>query len=44
MPTFISRSTGPIERLVGLGAEVLDRQESLTVMGDPEGNVFCVEN
>jgi hypothetical protein len=32
-----------VERLVGLGAAVLERYDDITVMGDPEGNEFCVE-
>ena len=32
-----------VERLVGLGATVVNRGEDLTVMRDPEGNEFCVE-
>jgi hypothetical protein len=32
-----------VERLVGLGATVLERYEDITVMCDPEGNEFCVE-
>lgn len=29
-------------RLLGLGATVRERQEGLTVLSDPEGNVFCL--
>ena len=32
-----------VERLVGLGATVVERYEDITVMCDPEGNEFCVE-
>jgi hypothetical protein len=32
-----------VQRLVGLGAAVLQRLDTNTVMTDPEGNVFCVE-
>ena len=32
-----------VERLVGLGATVLERDDDITVMRDPEGNEFCVE-
>jgi hypothetical protein len=32
-----------VGRLVDLGASVVERLESHTVMNDPEGNVFCVE-
>ena len=32
-----------VERLAALGATVLERHESHTVMADPEGNEFCVE-
>jgi hypothetical protein len=32
-----------VERLIGLGATVVTPGE-LTVMADPEGNVFCVED
>jgi hypothetical protein len=31
------------ERLVGLGATVVERHDDITVMRDPEGNEFCVE-
>lgn len=35
-----------VDRLVGLGARVLDEQQmpglAWTVLGDPEGNEFCV--
>ena len=32
-----------VERLVGLGATVVERFDDITVMADPEGNEFCVE-
>ena len=32
-----------VERLTGLGATVVQRFDSNTIMTDPEGNVFCVE-
>jgi predicted enzyme related to lactoylglutathione lyase len=32
-----------VERLVGLGARVVERYDDITVMRDPEGNEFCVE-
>ena len=32
-----------VKRLADLGAAVLERYESHTIMTDPEGNVFCVE-
>jgi hypothetical protein len=32
-----------VERLVGLGAQVVERYDDITVMQDPEGNEFCVE-
>ena len=32
-----------VERLTGLGASVVQRFDTNTVMTDPEGNVFCVE-
>jgi hypothetical protein len=32
-----------VARLVGLGATVVSLADDLTVMHDPEGNVFCVE-
>jgi hypothetical protein len=32
-----------VERLVALGAEVIERDQDITVMRDPEGNEFCVE-
>jgi hypothetical protein len=32
-----------VERLAGLGAEVVERYPDITVMRDPEGNEFCVE-
>lgn len=33
---------GEIERLRGLGATVVEEYESRTLMRDPEGNEFCV--
>jgi hypothetical protein len=33
-----------VDRLTALGATVADVQDELTVMQDPEGNEFCVEN
>jgi Glyoxalase-like domain len=32
-----------VQRLADLGAAVLQRFDSHTIMTDPEGNVFCVE-
>jgi Glyoxalase-like domain len=32
-----------VERLVGLGATVVERFDDITTMRDPEGNEFCVE-
>jgi predicted enzyme related to lactoylglutathione lyase len=32
-----------VERLVRLGATVVERYGDITVMRDPEGNEFCVE-
>ena len=32
-----------VERLVALGAEVVERYQDITVMRDPEGNEICVE-
>lgn len=32
-----------VERLVGLGARVVQPGDDLIVMADPEGNEFCVE-
>jgi Glyoxalase-like domain len=32
-----------VERLVGLGAQAVERYDTITVMRDPEGNEFCVE-
>jgi hypothetical protein len=32
-----------VERLVALGATVVERYDDITVMRDPEGNEFCVE-
>jgi hypothetical protein len=32
-----------VARLAALGATVLERHDSSTVMADPEGNEFCVE-
>jgi hypothetical protein len=32
-----------VERLVALGATVVQRSEGITVMQDPEANEFCVE-
>ena len=44
---FDLRAPGPVPdevaRLEGLGATVVSADDSLTVMHDPEGNVFCVE-
>ena len=45
---FDLRAPGTVEdevqRLTALGATVFDVQDELTVMRDPEGNEFCVEN
>ena len=44
---FDLRAPGPVPdevaRLVALGATVVSANDDLTVMHDPEGNVFCVE-
>ena len=32
-----------VERLVALGAAMVERFDDITVMHDPEGNEFCVE-
>jgi Glyoxalase-like domain len=32
-----------VDRLVGLGASVVERHEDITEMRDAEGNEFCVE-
>ena len=32
-----------VERLIALGATVVQRDDDITVMHDPEGNEFCVE-
>ena len=32
-----------VERLIALGATVVQRYDDITVMHDPEGNEFCVE-
>ena len=32
-----------VERLIDLGATVVQRYDDITVMHDPEGNEFCVE-
>jgi Glyoxalase-like domain len=44
---FDLRAPGPeseeVARLAALGATVLERHQSHTVMADPEGNEFCVE-
>ena len=32
-----------VERLVGLGAAVVERFDAIAVLRDPEGNEFCVE-
>ena len=32
-----------VERLVELGASIVERYDDITVMRDPEGNEFCVE-
>jgi hypothetical protein len=45
---FDLRAPGPVQdevdRLVALGATVAHAGADLTVMQDPEGNEFCVEN
>jgi Glyoxalase-like domain len=44
---FDLRAPGSVEaevaRLAGLGAVVVSRLESLTIMHDPDGHEFCVE-
>ena len=44
---FDLRAPGPMDdevaRLERLGATIVDRHDSHTVMADPEGNEFCVE-
>ncbi|MGN6793010.1 MAG: VOC family protein [Streptosporangiaceae bacterium] len=44
---FDLRAPGPeadeVARLAALGAIVLERHNSHTIMADPEGNEFCVE-
>jgi Glyoxalase-like domain len=32
-----------VDRLVALGATIVDRYDDIVVMHDPEGNEFCVE-
>jgi hypothetical protein len=32
-----------VDRLVALGATVVERYDDITVLQDPEGNEFCVE-
>jgi len=32
-----------VDRLVALGATVVERYDDITVLHDPEGNEFCVE-
>jgi hypothetical protein len=32
-----------VDRLVALGATVIERSDDITVMHDPEGNEFCIE-
>jgi len=32
-----------VDRLVALGATVVQRYDDITVMEDPEGNEFCIE-
>jgi hypothetical protein len=32
-----------VDRLVALGATVVERHDDITVLHDPEGNEFCVE-
>jgi hypothetical protein len=32
-----------VDRLVALGATVIERYDDITVMHDPEGNEFCIE-
>lgn len=34
---------GEVQRLVSLGARVVEPGDGLVVMADPEGNEFCVE-
>ena len=34
---------GEVDRLVALGASVVERFDDIVVMQDPEGNEFCVE-
>ena len=45
---FDLRAMGPLglerDRLVGLGATVLEEHDDLCVMADPEGNEFCLES
>ncbi len=35
---------GELERLLSLGASVVERQPEWLVLGDPEGNEFCLFN
>ena len=39
----MSTMTAEVDRLVGLGASVVERFVDIVLMQDPEGNEFCVE-
>jgi Glyoxalase-like domain len=39
----LTSMTEEVDRLVTLGATVVERHDEITVMHDPEGNEFCVE-
>jgi Glyoxalase-like domain len=39
----LTSMTAEVDRLVTLGATVVERHDDITVMHDPEGNEFCVE-
>jgi hypothetical protein len=39
----LTSTSEEVDRLVTLGATVVQRYDDITVMQDPEGNEFCVE-
>ena len=39
----LTSMTEEVDRLVALGATVIERHDDITVMHDPEGNELCVE-
>ena len=42
-PEALTSMNEEVDRLVTLGARVVQRYDDITVMQDPEGNEFCVE-